>query len=1100
VRRAQLRQLSAHFYGQPNREITNSQVSTLPSYSTRFFFLCLAALVLAGCSPAAKKARALERADHYFESGDYDKAKIEYMRVLRIDRQNAIAFERLGTIWFEEGSLFRAGGYLLKARELAPNNLESRLKLARVFISIGRLTEANQEAMTVLQQSPGNGEALRILVEAASVPEEIDHAEQQLLKSPERDNVSFQIASADLALRKGDLVSAERDVQRALELDAKSSSAHLAMATIRLLQKDPQRSEEEFKAAADLAPARSATRLKYAEFKEQVGELNQAKAIVTEVTRQAPDYFPAWCLLSQIALREKSYDESLKLLENVFSRDSDNLDARFLRTDVLLAKGETQEAVKELERLEQSYPDAPFIKYRLARAYLGNNNAAQALATAKQAVTLKPDYAEAILLVGELNLRAGDAQSVASAMEALLKKRPNLAPAQSLLAGAYQSLGRLDDSASVIRDQIKAAPQSPDAYFRLGLILRQQNKADEARLAFGKALELSPGNLPSLDQLVELRIAKKDFEGAMQTIQPELQKTPAPAGAHFLEGKIYAAQGEFSRAEAALIKALELDPNFSSAYELLISSYVAANQLSDAVKELQAFLSKNPNNPRALMTLAVIYDRMKDYPHARDTYEKVLSTSPENAEAMNNLAYLYSEKFNQLDKAYELARKARSLQPTNPSIADTFGWVLYKKAKYQEALTLLRESAGKLPDNPEAQFHLGMASYAMGDTQAARTVLQRAVNASSDFPGKEEAQHRLELLGNDTDKSAQLSSKELETLLKEQPNDIIGRLRLAEAYEKQRMFAKAADAYEEALKSNSKLLPATIKLAQLNSGPLHNKEKALDFAKKARDLAPTDPRVAGILGAIAYQIGNFSWAYSLLQESIRQMPNDAATLRAYAWAAYSQGKVSEAQQIMQHLLETAQDSADSAEIKSFLAMTAIDQNPSNTSAAEVDAQEVLKVDPNYVPALMVQADLQAQRGDPNAATVIYTEVLQRYPDFAPAQKRLASVYAQDPNTLPKAYELAMKARKTLSDDPELTQILAEISYKRKEFTYAIQLLGESGKRKALDSRSLYYLGMSQWYAAQKTKGRESLERALGAGLPEPLATEAKRVLAESKPK
>ena len=94
----------------------------------------------------------------------------------------------------------------------------------------------------------------------------------------------------------------------------------------------------------------------------------------------------------------------------------------------------------------------------------------------------------------------------------------------------------------------------------------------------------------------------------------------------------------------------------------------------------------------------------------------------------------------------------------------------------------------------------------------------------------------------------------------------------------------------------------------------------------------------------------------------------------------------------------------------------------------------------------------------------------------------------------------MKARKTLSDDPELTQILAEISYKRKDFAYAIQLFRESGKRKALDSRSLYYLGMSQWQATQKTQARESLERALGAGLPEPLATEAKRVLAESKAK
>ena len=1062
--------------------------------------MCLVAFVLAACSPAAKKARALERANRYFKAGDYDKAKIEYMNVLRADHQNAIAFQQLGAIWFEEGAPLRAGGFLLRARELAPNNLDSRLKLARVFMSIGRLTEASQEAMAILQRSPGNGEALRVLAETARVPEEIDHAAQQLLKFPDRNNVPFQLASAELASRKGDLASAAGEVQRALELDPKSSSAHLAMATVRLLQKDPPRSEQEFKAAAELAPARSMTRLRYAEFKGQIGQPDQAKVILKEITRQAPDYFPAWCLLSQVALGEKKYDESLTLLDNVFSRDPENLDARLLQTDVLLAKGEAPKAVKELERLDQSYPDAPLIKYRLARGYLQNNNLAQALVTAKRAVAVKPDYPEAILLVGELNLRAGDAQSVAGAMEDLLKKHPKLASAQLLLAGAYQSLGRLDDSAAVIREQIKASPQVADGYFRLGLILRQQNKTDEARQAFEKALELSPRNLPSIDQLVELDIAKKDFEGAMQTIQPELQKTPASAGAHFLEGKIYAAQGELDRAEAALVKALELDPNFSSAYELLITSYVATNKLQEAIKELQAFLSKSPDNPRALMTLGVIYDKIKDYPKARDVYEKLLSTSPENAEAMNNLAYLYSEKLNQPDKAYELARKARALQPANPSIADTLGWGLYKRGQYQEALTLLRESAGKLPDHPEAQFHLGMTSYMMGETEAARTVLRRAANATSDFPGKQEAQRRLALLGESAGTPTVLSIEELEALLKQQPNDIIARMRLGEAYEKQGAFAKASAAYEEALKVNPKLFSAAIKSAQLNAGPLRNKEKALDFAKKARDLAPTDPRVAGILGNIAYQTGNFSWAYSLLQESSRQISDDAAILHDYAWAAYSLGKVSEAQQIMQRVLKTAPDSPDLEETKSFLAITAMDQNPQNLSTAEPEVQKSLKADPNYVPALMAKADLQMQRGDSKAAAAVYTDVLRRYPDFAPAQKRLASVYAEDPNTLPKAYELAVRARKTLSDDPELTQILGEISYKRKEFAYAIQLFRESGKGKPLDSRSLYYLGMSQWQAAQKTQGRESLERALGSGLPEPLATEAKRVLAESKAK
>jgi len=106
------------------------------------------------------------------------------------------------------------------------------------------------------------------------------------------------------------------------------------------------------------------------------------------------------------------------------------------------------------------------------------------------------------------------------------------------------------------------------------------------------------------------------------------------------------------------------------------------------------------------------------------------------------------------------------------------------------------------------------------------------------------------------------------------------------------------------------------------------------------------------------------------------------------------------------------------------------------------------------------------------------------------------LYAEVPEKREQAYDLAMKARKASPDDSQLAQILAELSYQRKQYAYALQLLQESTKKGPLNARSLYYLGMSQLQIKQHTKSKESLQRALLAGLPEPLSTDAKRVLAE----
>jgi uncharacterized protein HemY len=169
-------------------------------------------------------------------------------------------------------------------------------------------------------------------------------------------------------------------------------------------------------------------------------------------------------------------------------------------------------------------------------------------------------------------------------------------------------------------------------------------------------------------------------------------------------------------------------------------------------------------------------------------------------------------------------------------------------------------------------------------------------------------------------------------------------------------------------------------------------------------------------------------------------------------------------------------------------------------AAEPEVQKILKTQPDYVPALMAQAAIQLQRNDAKAATGIYLQVLRQYPDFAPAQKRLAAIYADNPEDLAKAYDLAVKARKTLSDDPELARTMAELNFKRKEFSYAVQLFQQSAAKQPLSPKDLYYLGMAQLQTKQDAKGRETLERALAAGLQDPLAQEAKKRLAEPKPK
>src|SRR5438876_10667588 len=166
--------------------------------SFRIVTLILAATLIAACTKETRKARLLGEADDYFRAGNYDKAKLSYLNVLRLDPANALAFERIGAMWQDDGAPLRAGAFLARAIVLDPSNVQNRIRLARSYVGTGQFADGKKEALNVLAQAPDNGDAIITLTEAARGKGDIEAAEEQLQKLPKKNDVSFYIAWANL--------------------------------------------------------------------------------------------------------------------------------------------------------------------------------------------------------------------------------------------------------------------------------------------------------------------------------------------------------------------------------------------------------------------------------------------------------------------------------------------------------------------------------------------------------------------------------------------------------------------------------------------------------------------------------------------------------------------------------------------------------------------------------------------------------------------------------------------------------------------------------------------------------------------------------------
>ena len=100
----------------------------------------------------------------------------------------------------------------------------------------------------------------------------------------------------------------------------------------------------------------------------------------------------------------------------------------------------------------------------------------------------------------------------------------------------------------------------------------------------------------------------------------------------------------------------------------------------------------------------------------KNSIPELSTLEPNLAAAANNLAWLLaSEEGSDLGEALRLAMQAKQAFPDQPHIADTLGWVHYKRKSYSLAITQFRQALDKRPDDPIIQYHLALALYGNGE-------------------------------------------------------------------------------------------------------------------------------------------------------------------------------------------------------------------------------------------------------------------------------------------------------------------------------------------------------------------------------------------------
>jgi len=582
---------------------------------------------------------------------------------------------RDASLLFEKGEFDNAESILEKLVNEYPNFEDASVLLGIIKYRAGDIESASNHFNQHIDAEISHPAVTKLAAMASlrnQQPERVLAMLGQYRHSHDDPQILILYGQAALALKQ--TAKAESALKRAISLDPSIAESYLALADVynsesppnnqqalALLQEGYNKNREDFRLAAGVARQLFFSQ-KGNEAKVFINQLLDAGNNKAATLQLAGDFFYSqrqWQQASDyyhqaLAIDPRDYDSAMKLA--LIARDTrsytEQLDA--LKTAALINS----------ERIQP-------IEYMLASAKTATEVEQAEKIITKLAKGHNPNNGFAVL--SRFYAQRGQLDKARLYQEKLEQHSPE----SPLMKAVQLAIHYEDAKQNISKDNIEAARKSAMA-----------------------GLMLEPRSPLFLILLTEMEIQSEQYLEAQKLVH-QIKVSDTLLG-NELQGDLYRAQNNFT----AAIETYQALWQKNATNEIANKIYPLLNTGNN--KNAQSFLSewlnKIPNSTDALNYQANEYLIAEDYKKAVVILEQIDRQQPNSAINLNNLAWCYQ----QLDHpaALETAKRAYELAPDHASIGDTYGWILYKADKVEDAKIILEKALELDPKNEEIRHHI----------------------------------------------------------------------------------------------------------------------------------------------------------------------------------------------------------------------------------------------------------------------------------------------------------------------------------------------------------------------------------------------------------
>jgi len=393
------------------------------------------------------------------------------------------------------------------------------------------------------------------------------------------------------------------------------------------------------------------------------------------------------------AMEAENFDEAIRILDAVLSRNPFNEAALYLLAQCWLAKRDYFSALRCLKICRDMrssnvyvYRDLGFLYHRL------------------HALDLARSYLKMVLDSGAVS----DDDTIARYLMVL------------------QTMGHDDEAVEFIEKRWAAKPDSDSPWVQFAavwLVIEREWSSGAEKKARALLEKLVSEGSPSLREFVELVKAEKRDGGEKdrekRERENEAQKLLARALEH-LKGKDWTAAAE------ALWAALDHDPRLAVAYTHLGCVYDNLGFLEEGLSMHDYAIRLDAGLALAHSNRAYVLNLMGRMEEAIETYKRALELDPNLVVAMNSLGTLY-DNLGHYDKGVAFFRRSLEIEPDKPSTLVDIAYALIALGDHDSARGYLERAIQVAPEWPPprlllAQIYIGFDCPDEAEAQALKVL------------------------------------------------------------------------------------------------------------------------------------------------------------------------------------------------------------------------------------------------------------------------------------------------------------------------------------------------------------------------------------------